>query len=81
MTQTLELYRVVVGPSGEIEVGSNLPGRGAWLCLGSKGCAETALRKGALERALRVPIDKAAAERLAVKLERLDNRPRQGAGP
>ena len=81
LAQSSELYRVARGPSGEIEVGRNLPGRGAWLCLGSKRCAEAALRKGVLERALGAAPDKGAGERLALKLEQFDYRPSQGASP
>jgi predicted RNA-binding protein YlxR (DUF448 family) len=76
-----ELYRVVRGSSGEFEVDRHLPGRGAWLCVGSKGCAEAAVRKGALGRALRAEFDKGAGERLALELERLGYDPPREAGP
>jgi hypothetical protein len=51
------------------------------LCLRSKGCAEAALRKGALHRALRVGADDGARERLAQKLEHLGYDRPNGAGP
>ena len=75
------LYRVVVGSSGELEVGRHLPGRGAWLCAGSKPCAGAALRKGALARALRIASEGGEIERLALLLERHDYDPPRGAAP
>jgi hypothetical protein len=39
----------------DLEVGPG-PGRGAWLCRTSDDCLERAVRRGAVERALRVSI-------------------------
>jgi len=47
-----ELVRFVRGPQGPV-AGRHLPGRGAWLCR-NPGCADLALRRGALARALRM---------------------------
>jgi predicted RNA-binding protein YlxR (DUF448 family) len=72
---------VVRDSVGELKVGRNLPGRGAWLCKGSKGCAEAALRKGAFLRALRAESDKEAGERLALELRHFDYDPPEGESP
>jgi predicted RNA-binding protein YlxR (DUF448 family) len=48
-----ELVRLVADAEGRVLVGRTLPGRGAWLCRGSRGCLEAALRRGKLARALR----------------------------
>ena len=80
MTKSDELYRVVRASSGEFEIGRDLPGRGAWLCIGSKGCADTALRKGALGRALGGEIQPGAGERLALELQHRGYDPRREGG-
>ncbi len=49
-----ELVRLVAAPDGSVRQGPG-PGRGAWLCTGSRDCWEAALRRGALWRALRRP--------------------------
>jgi uncharacterized protein len=51
-----ELVRVVRRPDGTLAVGRALPGRGAWLCAGSPGCAERAERRRAFDRALRTTV-------------------------
>jgi predicted RNA-binding protein YlxR (DUF448 family) len=81
VAQPDELYRVVRGPTGEFDLGRDLPGRGAWLCIGSKGCAEAALRKGALGRALRAKFESSAGEQLVVILERCGYDPRREREP
>jgi uncharacterized protein len=52
-----DLVRVVAAAEGSAAVGRSLAGRGAWLCAGSPECLDRALRRGALGRALRAPID------------------------
>ena len=47
-----ELVRVARRPDGSLGVGTNEPGRGAWLCA-SAGCFEMAVRRRAFGRALR----------------------------
>jgi predicted RNA-binding protein YlxR (DUF448 family) len=44
-------------PDGSVGIGRREPGRGAWLCHGSRECFEQAVRRGALERALRRPLE------------------------
>jgi predicted RNA-binding protein YlxR (DUF448 family) len=63
-----ELERVVRNPSGEVVAGRNVAGRGAWLCAGSVGCLDKALRYGSLARALRTQVDLGTAERLRATL-------------
>ncbi|MFZ0665072.1 MAG: YlxR family protein [Acidimicrobiales bacterium] len=59
-----QLLRMVSTASGGIEVGRNLPGRGAWICAGSRSCLDVALRKGALARALRSGISPVEGDQL-----------------
>ncbi|MFV1989734.1 MAG: YlxR family protein [Acidimicrobiales bacterium] len=49
---TESLIRYVYGESRVLE-GRTLSGRGAWLCSQSSECLDTAIRRGAFERALR----------------------------
>ncbi|MGZ8766405.1 MAG: YlxR family protein [Acidimicrobiia bacterium] len=49
-----ELVRLAAAPDGSVRPGPG-PGRGAWLCAGSPGCWEAAVRRGAVWRALRRP--------------------------
>ena len=74
-----ELVRLVRTPDGRLEIGTTLPGRGAWLCR-SDGttadgdqaggavialeCLEAAARRQAFNRAFRAPVDGAAMEAL-----------------
>jgi predicted RNA-binding protein YlxR (DUF448 family) len=48
-----ELQRFVRTPQGMLAEGRTLAGRGAWLCRGSAGCVEAAVRRRAFGRALR----------------------------
>ena len=50
--------RVVSDGAGGILAGRTLPGRGAWLCSGetARACAEAAVDRGALARALRAEV-------------------------
>ena len=50
------LVRVVGIADRSLGVGRRLPGRGAWLCAGSVGCFEEAVRRRALARALRMEV-------------------------
>jgi hypothetical protein len=51
-----------------LAVGRSLPGRGAWLCKGSVGCAERAARRGAFPRALRDDLAPGSVGRLIDRL-------------
>lgn len=67
------LIRLVRAPGGEVSVDltGKKPGRGAYLCA-DPACWEVGLKKGALERALKVsisPTDRAALEAFAAALE------------
>jgi uncharacterized protein len=64
-----ELVRVVRSPGGELSVDlrGKAPGRGAYLDP-DPGCLERGLSEGALARALEVPIDESAADRLRAQL-------------
>ena len=64
-----ELFRVVVGPSGELIPGAGRPGRGAWLCNGSSACLDAAVNRKAFARALRVAVPRGAAEALRAAFE------------
>ena len=52
-----ELVRVVRRADGTVQAGRSLPGRGAWLCAGTPPCLDRAVKRKALSRALRAPID------------------------
>jgi predicted RNA-binding protein YlxR (DUF448 family) len=69
-----DLVRVTRAADGSLLVGRNGPGRGAWLCVVSSGwpevsCVEQAVRRKALTRALRAPVDVAAMEALRERVE------------
>jgi uncharacterized protein len=55
--QKRELQRVVRTPAGEVMIDptGKAPGRGAYVCA-DPACQQTAIAKGALRRALQVPI-------------------------
>ncbi|MDP9386753.1 MAG: YlxR family protein [Actinomycetota bacterium] len=63
-----ELVRLVRAPDGTLAVGRSLPGRGAWLCVGSPRCVDLAERRKAFSRALRGPVEAAAVEALRAQL-------------
>ena len=73
-----QLVRVVAGPAGELAVGRSLPGRGAWLCLGSPECIDAADRRRAFSRALRTEV---TAPATAALRECLAGRGRMEAEP
>ena len=50
------LVRIACRPDGSLAVGRGEPGRGAWLCAGSEGCFDTAVRRRAFGRALRCEV-------------------------
>lgn len=67
-----EMVRIVRTVAGSVQVDptGKLSGRGAYLCR-QAGCWQTALRRDALSRALKVaipPADRAALEQCAVRL-------------
>jgi predicted RNA-binding protein YlxR (DUF448 family) len=51
-------------------VGRTLVGRGAWLCAGSLGCFEQAVRRKAFSRALRGPVTDAEIDALRTNFVR-----------
>jgi hypothetical protein len=57
-----ELVRYVRTQNGMLAEGRTLNGRGAWLCRETPGCVEAAVRRRALERALRGEISPEAIE-------------------
>jgi len=61
--------RIVREPTGTVSVGSG-PGRGAWLCgpPSTERCFERAVRRRALERALRVRVPPEELAALRAKL-------------
>ena len=65
-----ELVRIVRSPTGEVAVDlrGKAPGRGAYLDP-DQACLERGLREGVLAKALEIPIDATAAERLKVELD------------
>ena len=66
------LVRVFLDADGEPQLGPG-PGRGAWLCRppAALGCLDAALRRRALDRALRATIAAPGVAALRAKLERL----------
>ncbi|NLX37053.1 MAG: YlxR family protein [Chloroflexi bacterium] len=60
------LVRVVRTPAGEVSIDATgrLSGRGAYLCA-RRSCWDLALKRKALDRALKVTLDAATVERLA----------------
>jgi hypothetical protein len=60
--------------AAEIDESGRGPGRGAYLCTGSVSCADTALKKGRLERALRVKLAAGARLRLLESLHAMAGR-------
>jgi predicted RNA-binding protein YlxR (DUF448 family) len=69
VTSTTELVRVVALVDGTLAVGRGLHGRGAWLCAGSSGCFDLAVRRGAFARSFRRPIGDAAIANLRRSLD------------
>jgi predicted RNA-binding protein YlxR (DUF448 family) len=63
------LVRVVRTPDGDLAVGRDRPGRGAWICP-DPACAALARKRRAWPRALRRPVDPAAVDVLTVSLSR-----------
>ncbi len=61
------LVRIVRTPAGEVAIDATgkLAGRGAYLCA-RQSCWELALKRKALDRALKVTLDADACERLAI---------------
>jgi predicted RNA-binding protein YlxR (DUF448 family) len=65
VTSKREMIRVIRTPEGSVlaDPSGKKPGRGAYLCA-KRECWETGLRKGKLERSLKVSISVADAEAL-----------------
>ncbi|HEX3564807.1 MAG TPA: YlxR family protein [Acidimicrobiales bacterium] len=70
-----QLVRLARLPTGELVVGRDAQGRGAWLCRSSVSCVERALRRGALSRALRSPVAPDQVEQLRALLTRVEGSP------
>ena len=64
------LVRISRHPDGTLAVGAG-PGRGAWLCAppAATGCLDDAVRRRALDRALRTTVRGDEAVRIRAKLE------------
>ena len=67
-----ELLRIVRAPEGGVTVdpAGKGDGRGAYICRDDLGCRKTGSRRGALSRALRVPLDPDDLARLAAEIEK-----------
>ena len=63
-----ELVRVARRADGSLAVGRTLPGRGAWLCSGSRSCFDLAVKREAFRRAFRAPVDRSAVDQLRSEL-------------
>lgn len=62
----LRLGLVGKGSSQKIEVGRNIPGRGAWLCAATVGaCFQSAQDKKSLNRAFKTKLSISASDDLA----------------
>jgi predicted RNA-binding protein YlxR (DUF448 family) len=48
-----EMVRVALRPTGEVAIGRDVPGRGAYVCR-DRNCVEQAVRSGRLSHALRL---------------------------
>jgi uncharacterized protein len=72
---TNQLVRIARAGDGTLLLGRTVPGRGAWLCAGAPtrlpaaACMEQAVRRKALTKALRAPVEPAAMEALRERVE------------
>ena len=62
------MVRMARGADGTVRVGRHVPGRGAWLCAGATKCFEEAVRRRAVNRALRTELSDTDLEALRVRL-------------
>ncbi|HEX8939246.1 MAG TPA: YlxR family protein [Candidatus Limnocylindrales bacterium] len=71
--QKRELRRVVRAPDGDVQLdpSGRLPGRGAYVCA-DPACIERAIDRGALSRALAVPIPERLREALEGSILSID---------
>ena len=60
-----QLVRVVRRPDGSLAVDRHGPGRGAWLCRGSLGCLDDAVRRHGFDRAFAASVDAGRAAAVA----------------
>jgi predicted RNA-binding protein YlxR (DUF448 family) len=58
------MTRVTRNAHGQLRAGRTLPGRGAWICTSELACWETAIRRGALGKALRGSVDPDEVQRV-----------------
>lgn len=65
----IEMVRIVRQPDGtvELDTGGKMPGRGAYVCP-DENCLDQAVKRKALDRALRVPVDEVVLARLRDRL-------------
>jgi predicted RNA-binding protein YlxR (DUF448 family) len=75
------MVRVVRLEDGRLAVGRTLPGRGAWLCRGTPGCVDLAVRRNAFSRALRCTVGGALVEQLRSELGAGPGPARENQGP
>ncbi|QQS26510.1 MAG: YlxR family protein [Actinomycetota bacterium] len=66
--------RCALGPAGTVSVQRGAPGRGAWLCIGSRECFEQALKRRGFERAWHKPVQEGTLDALRVTLGMSDVR-------
>jgi predicted RNA-binding protein YlxR (DUF448 family) len=70
-----DLVRLARAADGSLLVSRTAPGRGAWLCavdatrFPSPACVEQAVRRKALAKALRTPVEQATIEALRESVE------------
>ena len=67
--------RITVTANGALRAGRHEPGRGAWVC--SLQCFDQALRRGALERALKRTLASTEVHALRARLSRAYELPAQ----
>jgi predicted RNA-binding protein YlxR (DUF448 family) len=53
---------------GSLAVGRRQPGRGAWLCRGSAGCVDRAVKRNAFDRAFRNRVGNVQVDRIRTVL-------------
>ncbi len=62
------MVRMARGADGTVRVGRHEPGRGAWLCAGVVQCFDEAVRRRAVQRALRTELSDTDLGALRVRL-------------
>jgi len=62
------MVRLARAADGAVRVGRNEPGRGAWLCAASPECFDLAVKRRAINRAVRSELSDMDLEALRVRL-------------